>query len=89
MENRLAPGTRRRGQPTRYKAVPNLQNLHPAERSFPPLESAVDASGGRTWWAHLQFTRINIEPTFLEKEIEEDLNILDAGTFFWAFLMEC
>jgi hypothetical protein len=27
--------------------------------------------GGRTWWAHLQFTRINIEPTILRKKIED------------------
>jgi hypothetical protein len=26
-----------------------------------------------TWWAHFQFTRINIEPTILRKEIEEQL----------------
>ena len=29
--------------------------------------------GGRTWWAHLEFTRINIELTIGEKEIEETL----------------
>jgi len=28
-------------------------------------------SGGRTWWAHFEFTRINIEPTILRKKIEE------------------
>ena len=28
-------------------------------------------SGGRTWWAHFEFTRINIEPTILPKKIEE------------------
>jgi hypothetical protein len=27
---------------------------------------------GRTWWAHLAFTRINIEPTILQKDIEEN-----------------
>jgi hypothetical protein len=27
--------------------------------------------GGRTWWAHLQFTRINITPTILPKKIED------------------
>ena len=26
-------------------------------------------SGGRTWWAHLEFTRINITPTILRKMI--------------------
>jgi len=29
--------------------------------------------GGRAWWAHLAFTRINIELTILKKEIEETL----------------
>jgi hypothetical protein len=28
-------------------------------------------SGGRTWWAHFEFTRINIELTILPKKIEE------------------
>jgi GT2 family glycosyltransferase len=28
------------------------------------------ASGGRTWWAHVEFTRINITPTILRKKIE-------------------
>jgi len=27
--------------------------------------------GGRTWWAHLEFTRINIEPIILRKKIED------------------
>ena len=33
------------------------------------------ANGGRTWWAHLAFTRINIQLTILKKEIEESLRI--------------
>jgi hypothetical protein len=28
-------------------------------------------SGGRTWWAHFKFTRINIAPTILRKKIED------------------
>jgi hypothetical protein len=31
----------------------------------------VGPSGGRTWWAHFEFTRINIEPTILRKKIED------------------
>jgi hypothetical protein len=27
--------------------------------------------GGRTWWAHIEFTRINIEPIILRKKIED------------------
>jgi hypothetical protein len=34
-------------------------------------------SGGRTWWAHFEFTRINIEPIILRKKIE-DLRTLGA-----------
>jgi hypothetical protein len=29
------------------------------------------SSGGRTWWAHFEFTRINIEPIILRKNIED------------------
>jgi hypothetical protein len=32
---------------------------------------AETASGGRTWWAHFEITRINIEPTILHKKIED------------------
>jgi hypothetical protein len=32
---------------------------------------AQPASGGRTWWAHFEFTRMNIEPIILRKKIEE------------------
>ena len=28
-------------------------------------------SGGRRWWAHLTFTRMNIELTILRKKFEE------------------
>ena len=34
---------------------------------------AEAASGGRTWWAHFEFTRINIEPIILKNRIEEQL----------------
>jgi len=29
------------------------------------------SSGGRTWWAHFEFTRINIAPIIFCKKIEE------------------
>jgi hypothetical protein len=35
--------------------------------------------GGRTWWAHFEFNRINIAPTILRKKIE-DLRCLRAST---------
>ena len=34
---------------------------------------AEAASGGRTWWAHIEFTRINIEPIILKNKFEEQL----------------
>jgi hypothetical protein len=36
-------------------------------------------SGGRQWWAHLAFTRINIELTIREKKIEELMNVRGIG----------
>ena len=36
-------------------------------------------SGGRTWWAHFEFTRINIELIILPKEIE-DVREVGAST---------
>ena len=29
------------------------------------------ASGGRTWWAHFEFTRIDTTPTIRRKKIED------------------
>ena len=37
-------------------------------------------SGERTWWAHFEFTRINIEPIILRKKIE-DLHEARASMF--------
>src|SRR5438128_2468072 len=39
---------------------------------------AARLTGGRTWWAHFAFTRINTTPTILRKEIE-DLRILGGS----------
>ena len=36
------------------------------------------SGGGRTWWAHLEFTRINMTPTIPRKKIE-DLRALHAS----------
>jgi len=38
-------------------------------------------SGGRTWWAHLQFTRTDIKLTILPKKIE-DLRVLRQSSHF-------
>jgi hypothetical protein len=42
-----------------------------------PLSTPNRPGGGRTWWAHFEFTRINIEPTILPKKFE-DLRRLGA-----------
>jgi hypothetical protein len=48
------------------------------ERDRPPsTRDWITVSGGRTWWAHFEFTRINITPTILPKKIEA-LRILGA-----------
>ena len=39
-----------------------------------------DGNGGRIWWLHFAFIRINIEPTILRKKIE-DLRQLGAFRF--------
>ena len=35
----------------------------------------IRPSGGRTWWAHFEFTRINIEPIILREKFEEARDI--------------
>jgi hypothetical protein len=42
-------------------------------------------NGGRTWWAHFEFTRIKHTPTILPKKIE-DLREAGASTFAEADL---
>jgi hypothetical protein len=42
-------------------------------------DPSAGPSGGRTWWAHFEFTRINIEPTILRKKIEELMNVKGIG----------
>jgi len=44
-----------------------------------PDPAASALGGGRTWWAHFEFTRINIEPTILRKKIEELMNVRGVG----------
>jgi len=36
----------------------------------------LQLSGGRTWWAHFEFTPIDIEPTILRKKVED---VREAG----------
>src|SRR5262245_60900509 len=35
--------------------------------------------GGRIWWAHFEFTRINTTPTFLRKKIDEGRDLAAFG----------
>jgi hypothetical protein len=36
----------------------------------------VSLDGGRTWWAHLEFTRITIDRIILSNQIEEFLHVV-------------
>jgi hypothetical protein len=50
-------------------------------------------SGGRAWWAHFEFTRINIAPTILRKKIEDlreagaatSIGVLDVSVSFFVY----
>ena len=35
--------------------------------------------GGRSWWAQLEFTRVNIAPTILCKKVEDLMNVRGVG----------
>jgi hypothetical protein len=50
----------------------------PATGYLPPrVRTSRRSCGGRSWWAHFEFTRINIEPIILKNKIEE-LRIVSA-----------
>ena len=53
----------------------------PGPRGFSKLRptSSAEPGGGRTWWAHFEFTRINIEPIILKNKIEELMNVRGVG----------
>jgi hypothetical protein len=40
----------------------------------------IPGGGGRTWWAHFEFTRINTTPTILRKKIEDLHNAAAWGS---------
>jgi hypothetical protein len=49
---------------------PPTANLAPNERlRHRPAKNS--SSGGRIWWAHFEFTHINIAPTIVRKKIED------------------
>ena len=47
--------------------------------SRPCAPLIIRSNGGRTWWAHFDFTRINIELTFPKEEVEELMNVRGIG----------
>jgi hypothetical protein len=49
----------------------NAAKLRSGVEARQPFGIASALDGGRTWWAHFEFTRINIAPTILRKKIEE------------------
>jgi hypothetical protein len=56
----------------------------------PPVERGHNRpSGGRTWWAHFEFTRINIALTILRKRIadlrEAGATLLNAAVFVVSY----
>jgi hypothetical protein len=59
----------------RYAPARSLASTACASPFLPPQPATwtvlSDRSSGRTWWAHFEFTRINITPTILPKKIEE------------------
>jgi hypothetical protein len=57
-------------RPAFFATRPSLE-IRPVGRTW--------SSGGRSWWAHFAFTRINIELTILEKKIEELMNVRGIG----------
>jgi hypothetical protein len=36
-----------------------------------PSTAEPTGGGGRSWWAHFEFTRLNIEPIILRKKFED------------------
>jgi len=44
------------------------------------LPEAARRSGGRNWWAHFAFTRINIERIILPKEIEDLRDVREVSS---------
>jgi hypothetical protein len=43
-------------------------------------DTVAGLNGGRTWWAHFEFTPINTAPTFLYKQFED---LRQVGTFMF------
>lgn len=44
-----------------------------------PPTAVRELHGGRHWWAHLDFTPIDIEPATSRKQVEELMNVQGIG----------
>src|SRR4029453_7165427 len=58
----------------RSPALDDRLIVHALQSGRHPSRSAGESpglSGGRTWWGHLEVTRINIDPIILRKKIED------------------
>jgi hypothetical protein len=47
--------------------------------------SPVSPRGGRRWWAHLAFTRLNTDPIILRNQIEDLMDILGLADLVAVF----
>jgi hypothetical protein len=57
----------------------------PTPRVYQAEHRSIRPTGGRTWWAHLEFTPINIELTILPKKIGD---LRQAGARRYRFEVE-
>jgi hypothetical protein len=56
--------------------IHSLQYVHPTAARL-----CIRPGGGRAWWAHFRFTRINIALTIPKEKIEEHPHIWAEGDF--------
>jgi hypothetical protein len=54
-------------------------------RAYQCRDRLIHPSGGRSWWAHVTFTRLNIGPIIVRNQIEDRIEILELVTSSGAF----
>jgi len=61
--------------------VATVQESEPTSVPEPSsnVRGCCSVSSGRIWWAHFEFTRINITPTILPKKTEDLMNVRGIG----------
>ncbi|HWN86484.1 MAG TPA: hypothetical protein VNN99_15070, partial [Vicinamibacterales bacterium] len=64
------------GRPGFEPSCPHA-DLSPCVR--PSVQRPTAVSGGRSWWAHRECTRINIELTILPEKAEDLMNVRGIG----------